>query len=166
MNLEYLQKIYLQDILENKNNEIGDQVKIFKPNLVNIYGAKIGDNTTVGPFVEIQSGASIGKNVKIQSHSFICEGVEIKDNCFIGHNVMFTNDKNPASVTKEGKIKNRDDWKLEKTLIEEGVNIGSNSTILPGIIIGEYTTIGAGSVVTKNCEPYSTYVGNPARKIK
>ena len=133
---------------------------------VNIYDCTIGNQTKIGPFVEIQKDVQIGSNCKISSHTFICEGVEINDNVFIGHNVTFINDRNPAAVNSEGLLKNDNDWILEKTIIEKGVSIGSGSTILCGIEIGENALIGAGSVVTKNVNAASTVFGNPARVKK
>ena len=135
--------------------KLGKNVKIIKP--VNLYECEIGDNTFIGPFVEIQKNVKIGKNCRIQSHSFICENVIISDNCFIGHGVNFINDK-----FKNNKIED-DPKKFLKTFIKKKVKIGSNSTILP-ITIEENTVIGAGSVVTKNCKKNSVYIGNPAKK--
>ena len=145
-----------------KNVKIGKNVIIVDESLVNIYDCTIGNHTKIGPFVEIQKNVQIGSNCKISSHTFICEGVEIKDNVFIGHNVTFINDRNPAAVNDDGLLKNNNDWILEKTIIEKGASIGSGSTILCGIEIGENALIGAGSVVTKNVNAASTVFGNPA----
>jgi acetyltransferase-like isoleucine patch superfamily enzyme len=138
--------------------EYGDNCTIIEP--VNLYGCKIGDNTFVGPFVEIQKNVIIGSNSKIQSHSFICELVTIGNDCFVGHGVMFIND-----LFTEGKPAggNTDMWK--STFIGNNVSIGSNSTILP-VSICEGVVIGAGSVVTRDIKEKGVYVGNPARKIK
>ncbi len=152
--------------MPTKDLKLGNNVRIFHEALVNVYGCELGDNTTIGPFVEIQRGVKIGKNVKISSHSFICEGVTIEDNCFIGHGVMFINDRYPAAVTKEGKLKTADDWKLETTLIKKGVGIGSGAVIMCGITIGENAIIGAGAVVTKDVPPNTVYAGVPAKKLK
>lgn len=150
---------------KNINNvTIGENVKIF--DFVNLYGCSIEEGSKIGTFVEIQKGANIGKNCKISSHSFICEGVSIEDNCFIGHGVMFINDKMPRSTNPDGSMQTEADWKMEKTILRKGVSIGSNATIMCGIEIGENAIVGAGSVVTKNVEPNSIVVGNPARKIK
>jgi acetyltransferase-like isoleucine patch superfamily enzyme len=146
-----------------KNVSLGKNVTIHP--YTNIYGCNIGDNTAVGPFVEIQSNVKIGKNCKIQSHSFICEGVKIKDNCFVGHGVIFCNDKLPRA-TVNGKLKSKDDWTLEETIVQNGASIGSNSTILGGITIGQNSLIGAGSVVTKNIPSNQIWAGNPAKFIK
>ena len=149
-----------------KNVKLGKNTFITDESLVNLYGCEIGDNTKIGPFVEIQKNAIVGKNCKISSHTFICEGVEIKDNVFVGHNVTFINDKMPGAVNNDGNLKTDKDWKLEKTIINEGVSIGSGSTILCGIEIGVNTMIGAGSVVTKNIKASVTAYGNPAKEKK
>ncbi len=133
---------------------------------VNLYGCTIGDETQIGPFVEIQRDVVIGKRCKISSHSFLCSGVTIEDDVFIGHGVMFTNDKFPASTNPDGSLKTAADWEQLPTLIKRGAAIGSNVTILPGITIGEGALVGAGSVVTKDVEAKTVVVGNPARVIK
>ena len=141
-----------------KNVDFGSNVTIIEP--VNLYGCSIGDNSFVGPFVEIQQNTTIGNNTKIQSHSFICELVSIGGDCFIGHGVMFIND-----LFSEGKPANgnKDFWK--NTKIGNNVSIGSNATILP-VEICNHVVIGAGAVVTKNIVESGVYVGNPAKKIK
>ncbi len=149
-----------------KNVKIGKNVIIADESLVNIYDCTIGNQTKIGPFVEIQKDVQIGSNCKISSHTFICEGVEINDNVFIGHNVTFINDRNPAAVNNDGLLKNDNDWILEKTIVKEGASIGSGSTIMCGIEIGENALIGAGSVVTKNVNTSFTVFGNPARVKK
>ena len=140
---------------------VGENVKIF--DFVNAYECEIGDNTKVGSFVEIQKGAIIGKNCKISSHSFICDGVTIEDNVFIGHGVMFTNDKNPKAANADGSLQTTADWTVVPTLVKKGASIGSNVTILPGIVIGEGALVGAGAVVTKDVADGSIVVGNPAK---
>ena len=140
-----------------KNSKIHKTVSIINKNLVNIYGCEIHNNTKIGPFVEIQKDVIIGKNCKISSHSFICSGVTIKDKVFIGHNVVFINDRIPKSVNKKGQLKSENDWKLEKTLIEEGSSIGSGSIIMCGIKIGKNAIIGAGSLVLKNVSNNTLY---------
>ena len=149
-----------------KNVKLGANILIVNESLINLYDCIIGDNTKIGPFVEIQKNVIVGKNCKISSHTFICEGVEIKDNVFIGHNVTFINDKLPTAVNSFGNLKTDKDWKLEKTILNKGVSIGSGSTILCGIEIGEHAMIGAGSVVTKNINAYTTVYGNPAIEKK
>ncbi len=132
---------------------------------VNLYGCQIGDNTKIGAFVEIQKNVKIGRNVKISSHSFICEGVTIDDEVFIGHHVVFINDKYPVSTTK-GRLKDKKDWTMQETTVKKGASLGSNVTVLGGLIIGENAVVGAGSVVTKDVLPNQTVVGNPARVLK
>lgn len=133
---------------------------------VNLYGCTIGDETQIGPFVEIQKGVTVGKRCKIQSHSFLCEGVHIQDGVQVGHGVMFTNDRMPRAINEDGSGKKTDDWTLEKTLVKTGASIGSNATILPGITIGEWAIVGAGAVVTKDVPPRTIVAGNPAKVIR
>ena len=147
-----------------KNVKLGENVIVVNESLVNLYECTIGDNTKIGPFVEIQKNVSIGNNCKISSHTFICDGVVINDNVFVGHNVTFINDKNPVAVNKHGKLKNDEDWILQKTIVRNGASIGSGSTILCGIEIGENAIIGAGSVITKKIKACSTVFGNPAKE--
>jgi acetyltransferase-like isoleucine patch superfamily enzyme len=141
--------------------QLGKDVKIY--NFVNLYGCKIGDNSKIGTFVEIQKGASVGKNCKISSHTFICEGVHIEDNCFIGHNVTFINDKYPRATNAEGGLQTEEDWVCVPTYIRKGASIGSSATILCGITIGENATVGAGAVVTKDVPANAVVAGVPAR---
>ena len=143
---------------------LGTGVKI--SDFVNLYGCRVGDQSKIGPFVEIQKGAVIGRNCKISSHSFICEGVTIEDNVFIGHNVTFTNDRYPRATRKDGSLQTDDDWTCIPTRIEKGASIGSGTTLLPGIVVGAGAIIGAGSVVTKDVAPGSTVAGNPARLLR
>ncbi len=150
---------------KNINNvKLGENVKIY--DFVNLYGCEIGDNTKVGTFVEIQKNAFIGKNCKISTHSFICEGVHIEDNVFIGHNVTFINDIYPRSTTEDGQMQTEDDWQVVETFVKRGASIGSSSTILAGITIGENAIVGAGAVVTKNVPPNVIVAGVPARVIR
>jgi acetyltransferase-like isoleucine patch superfamily enzyme len=145
--------------------QLGHDVRIFHPDLVNLYGCGIGDETRIGTFVEIQVGAKIGSRCKISSHSFICEGVTIEDEVFIGHGVMFTNDKFPRSTTDDGRLQGADDWTVERTRVCRRASIGSNATILCGITIGEGATVGAGAVVTRDVPPYCVVAGVPARVV-
>jgi UDP-2-acetamido-3-amino-2,3-dideoxy-glucuronate N-acetyltransferase len=143
---------------------VGENVQIFS--FVNLYGCKIGDNSKIGTFVEIQRGVTIGANCKISSHSFICEGVEIKENCFIGHGVMFINDRIPRATNINGQLQSATDWECIKTTVSKGASIGTNATILCGITIGENAVIGAGAVVTKDVLPNTIVVGNPAKIVR
>ena len=142
---------------------LGENVRIIA--FVNLYGCTIGDNTTIGTFVEIQRGSVIGSKCKVSSHSFICEGVTIEDEVFIGHSVTFTNDKIPRATTADGTLQGSQDWQCIPTLVRRGASIGSGSTILCGITIGEHALIGAGSVVTRDVPPGCIVAGNPARVI-
>jgi acetyltransferase-like isoleucine patch superfamily enzyme len=150
---------------KNINNvKLGKDVKIF--DFVNLYGCVIDDNSKIGTFVEIQKNAFIGKNCKISSHTFICEGVHIEDNVFIGHNVTFINDKYPHATNQDGSMQSESDWKVVETYVKKGASVGSSSTILCGITIGENSIVGAGSVVTKDVPPDSIVAGVPAKVIK
>ncbi|MCL5030759.1 MAG: N-acetyltransferase [Bacteroidetes bacterium] len=150
---------------KNINNvKLGKDVKIF--DYVNLYGCEIDDNTKIGTFVEIQKNATVGKNCKISTHTFICEGVHIEDDCFIGHNVTFINDKYPRSTTEEGVMQSEADWKVVETFVKKGASIGSSSTIMCGVTIGENAIVGAGAVVTKDVPPNTIVAGVPARIIK
>jgi UDP-2-acetamido-3-amino-2,3-dideoxy-glucuronate N-acetyltransferase len=145
--------------------KLGRDVMIFHPELVNLYGCVVGDQTKIGTFVEIQAGAMIGARCKISSHSFVCEGVTIEDEVFIGHGVMFTNDRFPRATTEDGRPQGPADWKVETTRVCRRASIGSNATILCGITIGEGATIGAGSVVTRDVPARAVVAGVPARAI-
>jgi len=142
--------------------ELGVNVSIPQPGLVNLYGCRIGDHTRIGAFVEIQRGAVIGADCKISSHSFVCDGVTIEDEVFVGHGVMFTNDLVPRAVSAGGGLQTEADWTLVRTLVKRGASIGSNATIVAGVTIGEGALVGAGAVVTKDVPPYSVVVGVPA----
>ena len=143
---------------------LGKGVVIMQPDLVNLYGCSIGDQTKIGAFVEIQKNATIGTRCKISSHSFICEGVSIANDVFVGHGVMFTNDLYPRA-TNGGKLQTEKDWEVIPTSVESGASIGSNATILAGINIGQHSLIGAGAVVVKNVPSYAIIIGSPARII-
>jgi UDP-2-acetamido-3-amino-2,3-dideoxy-glucuronate N-acetyltransferase len=144
------------------NVTFGENVVVYS--FTNLYGCEIGDNTRVGPFVEIQRGARIGANCKIQSHSFICSGVEIEDDVFVGHGVLFINDKFPRA-TVEGRLQADRDWELLQTTVERGATLGSGAVVLGGVRIGRGALVGAGAVVTSNVEPGLTVVGTPARAL-
>jgi acetyltransferase-like isoleucine patch superfamily enzyme len=143
---------------------LGERVRIFHPGLVNLYGCRLGDDTKVGAFVEIQKGATIGARCKISSHSFICEGVTIEDEVFVGHGVMFINDPRPRA-TSAGRLQTEADWEVIPTLVAQGASIGSGAVILCGITIGAGAMIGAGAVVTRDVPPGATVAGVPARML-
>jgi len=139
---------------------------VYLGDFINLYGCRIGANTKIGPFVEIQKGSAVGMNCKIQSHSFICEGVMIEDDVFIGHGVMFINDRFPRAVSASGTLQTEADWQVVPTTIKKGASIGSNATILCGVTVGEGAIVGAGSVVTKDVPPGTIVAGNPARVMR
>ena len=144
---------------------LGEGVVIHHSALVNLYGCVIGKDSRIGTFVEIQKGVSIGSNVKISSHTFICEGVKIEDGVFVGHGVMFINDTYPRAVTREGKLQTEADWQVIETHIKACASLGSNATILGGVLIGEGAMVGAGAVVTRDVPDYAIVAGVPARVI-
>jgi len=143
---------------------LGKGVQIY--NFVNLYGCRIGDNTRIGSFVEIQKNAVVGCNCKISTHTFICEGVTIEDNVFVGHNVSFINDKYPRSTNESGELQSEDDWEVVPTLVKRGASIGTSVTILCGVTIGAGAIVGAGSVVTKDVPDGAVVAGVPARFLR
>lgn len=143
--------------------EFGSDV-VVRP-FTNLYGCRIGDRTQIGTFVEVQRGAKIGTDCKVQSHTFICDGVTIGDRAFVGHGVTFVNDKRPRATNPEGRLQGEEDWKLLRTVVEDGATIGSGATILGGVTIGADSTVGAGAVVTRDVPAGATVAGNPAREL-
>jgi len=141
----------------------GENVVVYS--FTNLYGCQIGDNTRVGPFVEIQQGARIGASCKIQSHAFICTGVDIGDEVFVSHGVLFINDKFPRA-TADGRLQDEGDWELLPTIVERGATLGSGAVVMGGIRIGRRALVGAGAVVTRDVEPGQVVVGNPARPLR
>jgi acetyltransferase-like isoleucine patch superfamily enzyme len=141
--------------------EFGENVVVQA--FTNLYGCKIGSNTRIGPFVEIQRGAVIGANCKIQSHSFICDGVVIEDEVFVGHGVIFVNDKYPRATNAEGELQSEEDWELLTTVVERGASLGSGAVIMGGVRVGAGAMVGAGAVVTCDVAPGAVVAGNPAR---
>jgi UDP-2-acetamido-3-amino-2,3-dideoxy-glucuronate N-acetyltransferase len=144
---------------------LGRNVIIQHRDLVNLYGCRIGDETSVGPFAEIQKNVIVGARCKISSHSFLCEGVELEDEVFIGHGVMFTNDRYPRATTVDGGLQTEDDWQLLPTRVCKRASIGSNATVLCGLTIGEEAVVAAGAVVTSDVPAYAIVAGVPARII-
>jgi UDP-2-acetamido-3-amino-2,3-dideoxy-glucuronate N-acetyltransferase len=139
----------------------GNNVTVYS--FTNLYGCRIGDNTRIGPFVEIQRGASIGSNCKIQSHTFICDGVNIEDEVFVGHGTMFINDNYPRATTDEGRLQGEGDWTLLPIVVGRRATLGSATVVLGGVRIGEGAIVGAGAVVTRDVPPGDTVIGVPAR---
>jgi acetyltransferase-like isoleucine patch superfamily enzyme len=144
--------------------KLGKDTKVY--DFVNLYGCEIGDRTKVGTFVEIQKGAKIGHDCKISSHTFICEGVTIEDGVFVGHNVSFINDKYPRSTAAGGAMQTEADWKVVTTLVKKGASIGTSTTVLCGVTIGENAIVGSGSVVTRDVPANTVVAGVPARVIR
>jgi acetyltransferase-like isoleucine patch superfamily enzyme len=144
--------------------KLGKDVKL--SHFINLYGCEVGDETKIGAFVEIQKNARVGRRCKISSHTFICEGVDIEDNVFIGHSVTFINDTYPRATAETGALQTEADWKVEKTRVCKGASIGSGSTILANVTIGERAIVGAGSVVTKDVPADAIVAGNPAKFLR
>ena len=144
--------------------KLGKDVKL--SHFINLYGCEVGDETKIGAFVEIQKNARVGRRCKISSHTFICEGVDIEDNVFVGHSVTFINDTYPRATAESGGLQTEADWKVEKTRVCKGASIGSGSTILANVTIGERAIVGAGSVVTKDVPPDAIVAGNPAKFLR
>jgi acetyltransferase-like isoleucine patch superfamily enzyme len=144
--------------------KLGQGVRLYA--FVNLYGCEIGDDTSIGTFVEVQKGAKIGARCKIQSHTFICEGVTIEDEVFVGHNVNFINDNYPQSVTEDGRVQGPADWQVLRTRVCRRASIGTGSVILGNVTIGEGAIVGAGSVVTKDVPAQTIVAGNPARVLR
>jgi len=153
------------DVMPIKDVKLGNNVRIVNEDLVNLYGCSIGDDTVIGPFVEIQCNATVGSRCKISSHTFICEGVIIQEEVFVGHGVMFINDRYPRATNDDGSMQSAADWTLETTKVGRCVSIGSNATVLGGISIGEAALVGAGAVLTRDVPAFAIVAGVPARVI-
>ena len=143
---------------------LGANVQLNK--YINLYGCRIGANTKIGTFVEVQKGANIGENCKISSHSFVCEGVTIEDEVFVGHGVTFVNDTYPRATSADGGLQTENDWVVETTVVRRGASIGSGATILANVTIGENAIVGAGSVVTRDVPSGVIVAGNPAKVFR
>jgi UDP-2-acetamido-3-amino-2,3-dideoxy-glucuronate N-acetyltransferase len=143
--------------------KLGRNVIIPHPELVNLYGCTIGDDTKIASFVEIQRGVVVEKNVKIEAFAFIPTGVRIEEGAFIGPHVCFTNDRNPRAMTEVGGLQTSGDWEVVPTLVKRGASIGANATIVCGVTIGEGALVGAGSTITRDVPPNTVVYGNPGR---
>lgn len=149
-----------------KDVRLGQDVRIFHPRLVNLYGCSIGDETKIGTFVEIQKGATVGARCKISSHSFLCDGVTLEDGVFIGHGVMFINDIEPRATTPKGELQTEEDWTMVSTIVRRYASIGSGAVIMGGVTIGERALIGAGAVVTRDVAAGEVVAGVPGRVLR
>jgi acetyltransferase-like isoleucine patch superfamily enzyme len=154
----------------NSYNCITEDVKLGKnvslSRFINLYGCEVGDETKIGAFVEIQKNACVGNRCKISSHTFVCEGVTIEDNVFVGHGVTFINDSYPRATVADGALQTEKDWRVERTIVKRGASIGSGSTILSNLVIGENSIVGAGSMVTHDVPANSIVAGNPAKLLR
>jgi acetyltransferase-like isoleucine patch superfamily enzyme len=146
-------------------NDVSFGQNVVVHSFANLYGCVIGSDTRIGPFVEIQKGASIGSRCKLQSHSFICDGVTIGDGVFVGHGVVFVNDKYPRATDDSGQLQTEADWQASRTFVESGASIGSGAVILGGVRVGARALVGAGALVTQHVPPGATVAGNPARAL-
>ena len=144
---------------------LGEGVRVAQPALVNLYGCRVGDQTRIGAFVEIQKDASVGRRCKISSHTFICEGVTIDDEVFVGHGVVFINDRIPRAARPDGTPQTEDDWSVEPTRVGRGASIGSGAVILCGVTVGPGALVGAGAVVTRDVPAGAVVAGVPARSL-
>ena len=145
---------------------LGRDVRIFQPDLVNLYGCSVGDDTKIGAFVEIQKNVSVGARCKISSHSFLCEGVTIEDEVFVGHGVMFINDIEPRATAPGGALQTEADWTVVPTRICRGASLGSGAVIMGGVTVGANALVGAGAVVTRDVAPGEVVAGVPARLLR
>ncbi len=144
--------------------KLGAGVRLAK--FINLYGCEIGEGSKIGAFVEIQKNAKIGNNCKISSHTLVCEGVTIEDEVFIGHGVVFINDSYPRATTNDGSLQTECDWVVERTVVKRRAAVGSGTTILSKVTIGENAIVGAGSVVTHDVPANAIVAGNPARVLR
>ncbi len=141
----------------------GENVVVYP--FTNLYGCQIGDDTRIGPFVEVQRGAVIGARCKIQSHTFVCEGVTIDDEVFVGHSVLFVNDKHPRATTDDGVLQGAADWELLRIEVGRGASLGSGAIVMGGVRIQERAVVGAGAVVTHDVAAGEVVAGVPARAL-
>lgn len=144
---------------------LGARVLIPHPELVNLYGCEVGDDSRIGAFVEIQRGVRVGRACKISSHSFLCEGVTLEDEVFVGHGVLFVNDRYPRA-TVEGRPQSDGDWQVVPTRVCLGASIGSGAVILCGVTVGPHALVGAGAVVTRDLPARAIVAGVPARTVR
>lgn len=148
---------FVHPLADVKSKNIGLDSKIWQFAIV-LENAIIGSNCNINSHTFIENDVKIGNNATIKCGVYLWDGIEIEDNVFIGPNATFTNDKYPRSKEYPNEF--------QPTIIKKGASIGANATILGGIIIGEFSMIGAGSVVTKNVPPRELWVGNPAKFVR
>ena len=127
-------------------------------------GATLGEECIIGKSAYIDHDVRIGNRVKIQNRASVYHGVTIEDGVFVGPHVIFTNDRTPRAITPEGKLQADSDWEIAPTMVRYGASVGAGSIVLPGVVIGRYALIGAGSVVTRDVPDHALVLGNPARR--
>lgn len=149
-----MEGVKIHGLADVQSDKIGQGTQIWQF-VVILKEAVIGENCNINCNVFVENDVVVGNNVTVKSGVQLWDGVTVEDNCFIGPNVTFTNDLVPRSKVYPERF--------ERTILRRGCSIGANSTLIGGIEIGEGALIGAGSVVTKDIEPFSVYYGNPAR---
>lgn len=142
---------------------IGDGASIWHQAQVR-EGATIGPNCIIGKGVYIGADVSLGANCKVQNYSCVYEGNTLEDGVFVGPEVVFTNDRYPRAINPDGTLKAASDWELQGSVAKFGSAIGSRSVVLPGLTIGRWALVAAGSVVTKDVPDHALVAGNPARQ--
>jgi acetyltransferase-like isoleucine patch superfamily enzyme len=143
---------------------VGDGTSIWNQAQVR-EGARIGSECIIGKNVYVDAGVVIGDRVKIQNNVSVFHGVTIEDGVFVGPHVCFTNDRVPRAINADGSLKTDADWEVSPILVRHGAALGANSTILPGVTIGRWGMVGAGSVVTRDVPDHELVAGNPARRL-
>jgi acetyltransferase-like isoleucine patch superfamily enzyme len=128
-------------------------------------GARIGARCIIGKNAYVDTQVVIGDDVKVQNNVSLFHGVTVEDGVFVGPHVCFTNDRVPRAINRDGSQKTDADWEVTPILVRRGAAIGANSTILPGVTIGRWAMVGAGSVVTRDVADWELVAGNPARRI-
>ncbi len=143
--------------------EFGEDVVV--QGFANLYGCRIDAGARIGTFVEVQAGAIVGRGTKVQSHTFVCEGVELGEYVFVGHGVMFVNDRHPRAAAADGSPQDRDDWTLDRVIVDDRASIGSGAVVVGPVRIGRGALVGAGAVVTRDVAPGTVVTGVPARLV-